>query len=680
MYKILFTLCVSFSFIAQSQNLNFTDSKFKALIVNSTPSNEIAKDLNGNPMAVDSNGDGEIQISEAQQVKILNIKSIGIPAFNNLPGSVADALLFQNLEELYIRDSKSAVINFTNNNVIKKVLYEGSGGFIDNSGMSHIVSIDFSFNNCSSVKDVNDFVANINLAPYDPATILRFKTCPQIKDDIILNNKNIKELHIESCNIKTLTFTSCNRLDKIIVPNINSLTKISVLGSNGITLTNTNQDINLVANNCTNLQEIIADTDHYDTTGAYFTSVNLNGCSSLKKIKGLNVPTIDFSNTGLINLEELDASFYNRYGYNTTSGVYFGNVTSLNLSGLPHLKLLKVFNQPITNTVNFSDATALENIDITNSSGYMAILNVSNLSNLNTLKADIPNDLNSSNTHFDLQQIMAQNCTALTNLSINGNRDLKSLNLQNCSSIQTLNLGSNLPGNSPFDNFSELNTLNINQCTALRDLGLTYTKVPNLELSQCPQLESIDFEYNSSLASINTSQNSMLKYVTLRSCPLVTNLDFSNSSILEGVGFYNMSGLTHVNIKNSSLEGCEFFGYGSNLTICVDPDQLTNLEAEYPDISFTTNCPNTIKTQSSKLDNMITNTNIFPNPVKDTFQIKSSDLVKNVKIVDGLGRLLLDRNFNKKVFKIDISNYTKGIYIVKIKTEKTEISKKILKD
>lgn len=680
MYKILFTFCVSFSFLAYSQNLNFIDSKFKTLIVNSTTSNDIAKDINGNSISVDSNGDGEIQISEAQQVKILNIKSIGILTFNNLPDSITDALLFPNLEELYIRDSKSAVINFTNNNIIKKVLYEGSGGFIDNIGMSHSVPINFSFNNCSSVQDVNDFVASINLSPYDPAATLRFKNCDQIKDDITLNNKNIKELHIENSNVKTLTFISCKRLNKINVPNLNSLTKISVLGSNGISIINTSQDIHLIANNCTNLQEIKADTDHYDSTGAYFTSVNLNGCSSLKKIKGLNASSINFSNDGLISLEDLDVSFYNRYGYNTTSGVYFGNVTSLNLSALPKLKILKAFNQPITNTVNFSNANTLENIDITNSCGYMTILNTSNLSNLNTLKADIPNNLNASNTHFDLQQIIAQNCTALVNLTINGNRDLKSLNLQNCSSIQTLNLGSNLPGNSPFDNFSELNNLNVNQCTALRDLGITYTKVSSLDLSQNPQLESIDFENNSSLTSINTSQNSMLKYVTLRSCPLVTHLDFSTSSILEGIGFYNMSGLTQVNIKNNSLEGCEFSGYNNNLTMCVDVDQLINLQSEYPDITFSANCPSKLYTKDSKLKDDVTNINILPNPVKDTFQIQSGDAVQNIKIFDSLGRLLLSQNFDKTISKIDISSYPQGVYIAKIKTKTREISKKIVKD
>lgn len=680
MCKMLLTFCVSFSFIAYSQNLSFSDSKFKALLLTSAPTNEIAKDFNGNSIAIDTNGDGEIQTSEAQQVKILNIKLTGIVTYNKLPNSIVDALLFPKIEELYIQDSKSAIISFVNNNFIKKVVYTGSGGFINNSGAIQLVPIDFSFDNCSSVQNVNDFVADINLSPYNPSTILRYKNCPQIKDDIVLNNKNIKEFHLENCNVKTLTFTSCKRLEKINVPHVNSLTKISVLGSNGITLPGTNQDINLIANNCTNLEEVIADTDHYETTGTYFTSINLNGCSSLKRIKGLNISSIDFSTAGLTSLEELDASFYNRYGYYTTSGVYFGNVTSLNLSGLPKLKILKAFNQPIINTVNFSTATALENIDITNSCGYMTVLNINDLSNLQILKADIPNNLNFLNTHIDLQQITAQNCTALNNLAISGNKDLKGLNLQNCSSIQTLNLGPNLSGNSAFDNFPELNTLNVNQCTSLKELGIAYTKISNVDLSQCSQLESIDLEYNSLLNNIDTSQSSLLKYVTFRNCPLVTNLNLSNCHVLEGIGLYNMSGLTNVNIKNTSVEGCEFFGYNSNLTMCVDIDQLLNLQNEYPDITFSTSCPTSIKSKDAKQTNIITSIDIFPNPVKGIFQIKSPELIKNIKIFDSLGRPLLEKDCNQEVCQVDISTYIKGIYMVRIKTTNTEISKKILKD
>jgi hypothetical protein len=68
-----------------------------------------------------------------------------------------------------------------------------------------------------------------------------------------------------------------------------------------INITNTqdglayNQEIDLVANNCTALQEIILDGDIYDSHSVYLKTINVNGCSTLKKIKGLNAPNINFS-------------------------------------------------------------------------------------------------------------------------------------------------------------------------------------------------------------------------------------------------------------------------------------------------------------------------------------------------------------------------------------------------
>ncbi len=74
MKKLLLTLSVGCFSVVYSQNLNFSDVKFKALLLSSNTTNQIAKDFNGSSIAVDNNGDGEIQLSEAQQVKILNIR------------------------------------------------------------------------------------------------------------------------------------------------------------------------------------------------------------------------------------------------------------------------------------------------------------------------------------------------------------------------------------------------------------------------------------------------------------------------------------------------------------------------------------------------------------------------------------------------------------------------------
>ncbi|MBB6372508.1 T9SS type A sorting domain-containing protein [Chryseobacterium shigense] len=655
MKKIFLTLSVSCFSVAYSQNLNFTDSKFKALILSSATSNDITKDANGNPIAVDTNGDGEIQVSEAQQVKILSINqdpnqmyidpngdpsdinNINLAYYNShLPDGITDALLFPNVEELYIEITKSANISFINNSKIRKV--KGRPHYYDaNQPGQYIPSpINLSFDSCSGIQNIADIIAyQSSLNPWSTdENVLKIKNCTQINGNAIIDLAELTEIYIENSSISTLTFNSCKFLKKISVPNLNSITKISILGNTGASAPNyINQNIELIANNCTNLEEIVADTDHYNTTGAYFTSVNLNGCTSLKKIKGLNSPTVNFSTAGLINLEELDCSFYNRNVYYTNSTTYFGDLTSLNLSGLPKLKVLKAFNQPITNTVNFTAATALQKIDITNSCGYMTTLNVSNLANLNTLKSDIIIQSGlSSASHFDLQSITAQNCIALTDLQINGNFNLKSLNLQNCSALQTLNLP---PDSSTIPSFSNLNTLNILQCTALQNLTVTNTKIMELIASDCIVLNSLNLNSNANL--------------------------------------------TYANIKNGSVENAYFSNNNSNLSMCVDAAQLVQLQNTFPNIAFTANCGGgVLKT----IDNLLTKTDITisPNPAKDFIQVKSSDIIKNIKLFDGQGKIISNWNSSQNLVRIDLSPYPNGVYTIKITAGEKEISKKIIKD
>lgn len=712
MKKVLVTLWVSCFSVAYSQTLNFNDLKFKALILSSNANNGIAKNSNGNSIAIDTNGDGEIQVSEAQQVKVITLKqdtdqkyidpngdiydlaNINTAYYNShLPEGISDALLFSNLEELYFWDVKTATISFINNSKIKKV--QGRPTYYDftQAGQQVSAPINLSFDHCSEIQNITDVIAYpATLNPWSaPENSLTLKNCANITGDLVISQTELMELYIQNCNINTLTFDSCLLLEKISVPNLPTLTKISIVGPQRYA----NQDIELIANNCINLQEITADTDYYGGTGAYFTTTNLNGCTHLKKIKGLNSPSIDFSTAGLINLEELDCSFYNRYMYNTTSGVYFGNLASLNLSGLPKLKILKAFNQPITNSVNFSAATALENIDITNSCGYMNTVDVSNLVNLSTLKSDRSNTMGESG-NADLQKINAKNCSSLTNLFIGRNYDLKELNIENCPNIETLRIDNSYYGTG--NKFNNLNSLSIKQCSGLKELTVENTKITVLDISECPALQSLELTSNTLLQNINLtdshlqnislntlplleqvtlSNNNDLKKFQTNACTLITHLDFSSCIHFEFLTLENMSNLTYVNMKNSSLEESNFYNYNNNLSICADMDELTNLQNQYPDILFTANCDRLLSKNNSKLSH--NEINISPNPVKDIVQIRSSDTIKNVKLLDAKGTVLLSKDYSESLIKIDLSPYLQGVYIIHIKTDKEEQSKRIVK-
>ncbi|MBB6332075.1 hypothetical protein HNP24_003067 [Chryseobacterium sediminis] len=65
----------------QAQVVNIPDNNFKAKLLSSSPSNTVAKDLNGNYFSIDANGDGEIQQSEATNLSQLDISNSNIISF-----------------------------------------------------------------------------------------------------------------------------------------------------------------------------------------------------------------------------------------------------------------------------------------------------------------------------------------------------------------------------------------------------------------------------------------------------------------------------------------------------------------------------------------------------------------------------------------------------------------------
>lgn len=714
MKKILFTLAVSCFSVTYAQNINFTDQKFKALILSSNSNNDIAKDSNGNNFAIDANGDGEIQASEAQQVKILTLRqdpnqklidpngnpydpaNINVSYYNShLPDGISDALLFKNIEELYFYEVKSANISFINNSKIKKV--QGRPIYYDYSQASsspNPAPINFKFDNCSGIQNINDIIAYTWTSyPWSsPENSLTIKNLPQFNGNISINQADLRELYIYNTPLTSLTFNSCILLEKISVPNLNTLTKVSVLGAINSVGTAINQNIQLIANNCRNLQEVIADTDHSDSNGAYFSSVNLSGNINLKKIKGLNAASVNLSSMGLRNLEELDVAYYNRYGYNTTSGSYFGSVTSLNLTGLPKLKTLIAFNQPITSNVNFSAASKLQLIDITNSSGYMNTVNVSNLRALHTLTANrTANPMTQGNDN--LQKIIAKNCIALGNIEFGNNNILKELDFQNCLSLKSLQIGNYVPHSNGI--FSELNKINISQCSALENLYINGTKITTLNTADCISLKELSLHNNTLLSTINitnnklledlqleylpllntfsTLQNTKLKLVNFTDCPLVAQLDLSNASSMEFMTLKNMTNLTSVKIKNGVDEEAYIVNPNANLSVCVDNSQLATLQGIYPTVNFNTSCTSN---NGNQINNLI---KVVPNPARIFTMVMSPENITNVKIINAQGLILLNQNANAKNVVVNLSSLPSGTYLLHIKTVSSEVTKNLIK-
>ncbi len=70
-------------------------------------------------------------------------------------------------------------------------------------------------------------------------------------------------------------------------------------------------------------------------------------------------------------------------------------------------------------------------------------------------------------------------------------------------------------------------------------------------------------------------------------------------------------------------------------------------------------------------DNSFSNFNIYPNPTNNTIHINATGFpINNIKIYDLSGKLLIFKNYNSKInIKTNISNFSNGIYILKLNNE-----------
>ena len=68
----------------------------------------------------------------------------------------------------------------------------------------------------------------------------------------------------------------------------------------------------------------------------------------------------------------------------------------------------------------------------------------------------------------------------------------------------------------------------------------------------------------------------------------------------------------------------------------------------------------------------------YPNPTKDFINIVSSDEIKEITIYNSLSQNVYSKKHKAKDIEIDISYFSKGSYIVDIRTEKGNIRKKYI--
>jgi uncharacterized repeat protein (TIGR01451 family) len=274
--------------IANAQVINFTDANLKAALL--APTN--AKDLLGNPITtVDANSDGDIDVSEAQDILELDISGAGITDFSGIEN-------FNAMKQFSCLNNLMIDLDLTGLTAVEVVNCSGNAnlGIIYASGLQHVYNIDYTNNPNLANLDISDCplmgVVNITENTFSALDI---------------SNSGVMGININSTSFSAIDFTGCNSLTNIVIWN-SQLPTISFQNLPGLT------------------------------------QITLSGNLLLSNINVTNCPNLNYLYCNESNLSSLDFTNMQGLQYLFCSDNHF---TTLDVSSLTHLIQLACMNNQL---------------------------------------------------------------------------------------------------------------------------------------------------------------------------------------------------------------------------------------------------------------------------------------------------------------------------------------------
>ncbi len=133
MKKLYFLFFLTIGFLGNAQNINFIDINFKNKLLQADVNNNIALDLLNNPIKIDSNNDGEINVLEAQNIKSLKLNNSNILSLDEI-------INFNNLEFLDLESNLLVKIDVSNNLYLQTLVIENNLNLVHINAKNGILS------------------------------------------------------------------------------------------------------------------------------------------------------------------------------------------------------------------------------------------------------------------------------------------------------------------------------------------------------------------------------------------------------------------------------------------------------------------------------------------------------------------------------------------------------------
>lgn len=370
MNKLYFLLFFAFGFLANAQIVNIPDANFKAALLSASTSNYIASTATPYPNGgvdsfntIDTNGDGEIQVSEAEAIKYLSVISLSISDLTGIES-------FTNLVEL--RCANNSLTSLDLSDLTDLYTLNCGNNQLTNLNLTNCINLYWLYcsNNQLTSLDVSNY-ANLHLLQcrYNQLNNLDISGCINLEEISCYNNQ-LTSLNVS--NSINLTSFDCqnNQLTNLDVSNFVGLTSLNCIS---------NELINLNVSGCTNLNML-------SCGGNQLTSLDVSGCTNLNSLEYVNgqLTSLDASNcTGLyyLNCESNQLSNLNLTGCVNLAELYCNDnqLTSLDVSDLIDLYWLLCNNNQLI-SLNVAGCTGLGELDCSNN--QLTSLDVSDCNSL----------------------------------------------------------------------------------------------------------------------------------------------------------------------------------------------------------------------------------------------------------------------------------------------------------
>jgi Leucine-rich repeat (LRR) protein len=664
--RLLFLIPVFLlSFVCKAQIINIPDANFKAKLLSSSSSNTVARDINGNYAAIDINGNGEIEVSEASEVSELNISNSNISSLDGI----------SNFSLFYFDCSYNQITSLDISSMTNLYYLDCSHNsltVLDLTASSSIININCSYNSLTSLQLNNSYNQTESLdCSHNSLTGLDLTASPYtVNINCSYNSLTNLQLSSSSTQMENLD-CSHNQLTSLVSPTVsygipnplnincsyNLLTSFSLLDNvaYGTINCSNNQMISLAIKNknvasldCSNnpLSELSFQDIKLQTLS--YLNVNNTNITSICKNEGDILPATGsvpqtVCNGAVLGMDpglkklliSTNASVCNSPGFNIDYwGARDSNQNCINLDSDEDGELLQTDLNQVA-YINFHyDPISSYNPNFGTTSG------ISHLVNLKGIEGIIGGTSSYQVAYLGHIDIDGLQNLEYINLAKFYAASLKIKNTPKLTSVFTGGYHNNGFGNTSLYEFencplletvkgidSSIQTLTFQNCPNVKEIDVTGNRLSAFDASSLNNLETLHLgnflNYGSNdmvdrakntLTSLNLSNKSKLTTLTCKK-GVLSSLDISNCPLLEMVNCSD-NNLTSLNLSNTVMPYLPaVYNFNSNsdgVNLSCSNNQLSTVSMESAQIAkadFSNNQLNTLFLKNGYTEEVTFNNN-----------------------------------------------------------------------